>query len=142
MFQYARYVAQQVREGNQTMSTEGLDMAIDRVLAGIAVDGFASALTWYERLLGRPADAAPMEGLAEWHFSEYGGIQLIHAADRAGSSSVTLVVSSLDETLAALEAEGIPVGQIQGTPGLVKAATVTDPEGNEITFAENLTDKT
>ena len=117
-------------------------MAIDRVLAGIAVDGFASALTWYVRLLGRPADAAPMEGLAEWHFSEYGGIQLIHAADRAGSSSVTLVVSSLDETLAALEAEGIPVGQIQGTPGLVKAATVTDPEGNEITFAENLTDKT
>ena len=141
MFQYARYVAQQVREGNQTMSTEGLDMAIDRVLAGIAVDGFASALTWYERLLGRPADAAPMEGLAEWHFSEYGGIQLIHAADRAGSSSVTLVVSSLDETLAALEAEGIPVGQIQGTPGLVKAATVTDPEGNEITFAEDLTNK-
>jgi predicted enzyme related to lactoylglutathione lyase len=141
MFQYARYVAQQVREGDQTMPTEGLDVAIDRVLAGIAVDGFASALTWYERLLGRPADAAPMEGLAEWHFSEYGGIQLIHESARAGSSSVTLVVSSLDEALAALVAEGISVGQIQGTPGLVKAATVTDPEGNEINFAEDLTNK-
>jgi predicted enzyme related to lactoylglutathione lyase len=131
------------RLGKETRqcSTEGLDMAIDRVLAGIAVDGFASALTWYERLLGRPADAAPMEGLAEWHFSEYGGIQLIHDEDRAGSSSVTLVVSSLDDQLAALEAEGIPVGPIQGTPGRVKAATVTDPEGNEINFAEDLTDK-
>jgi hypothetical protein len=52
------------------------------------------------------------------------------------------VVSSLDEALAALVAEGISVGQIQGTPGLVKAATVTDPEGNEINFAETLTDKT
>jgi predicted enzyme related to lactoylglutathione lyase len=143
MFQYARYVAQE-RLGKETRqcSTEGLDMAIDRVLAGIAVDAFASALTWYERLLGRPADAAPMEGLAEWHFSEYGGIQLIHDEDRAGSSSVTLVVSSLDDQLAALEAQGIPVGPIQGTPGFVKAATVTDPEGNEITFAEDLTDKT
>ncbi len=116
-------------------------MAIDRVLAGIAVDGFALALTWYERLFGRSADAAPMEGLAEGHFSEYGGVQLIHDADHAGSSSVTLVVSSLDEALAALEAEGIPVGPIQGTPGLVKAATVTDPEGNEINFGEDLTNK-
>ena len=61
--------------------------------------------------------------------------------DRAGSSSVTLVVTSLDEQLAALKAEGIPVGPIQGTLGLVKAATVSDPEGNEITFAEDLTDK-
>jgi predicted enzyme related to lactoylglutathione lyase len=62
-------------------------------------------------------------------------------ADRAGSSTMTLVVSSLDEALAALEAKGIPVGPIQGTPGFVKAATVTDPEGNRITFAEDLTVK-
>ena len=55
---------------------------------------------------------------------------------------MTLVVSSLEEQLAALEAEGIPVGEIQGTPGFVKAATGSDPEGNEITFAEDLTNKT
>jgi predicted enzyme related to lactoylglutathione lyase len=54
---------------------------------------------------------------------------------------VTLVVSSLEEQLAALEARGIPVGEIQGTPGFVRAATVRDPEGNEITFAEDLTNK-
>jgi hypothetical protein len=48
-------------------------MAIDKVLANVAVDDFPSALTWYERLLGRPADAAPMEGLAEWHLAEGGG---------------------------------------------------------------------
>jgi hypothetical protein len=130
-----------LRKETRRCAMEGLDVAINRVLAGITVDGFASALTWYERLLGRPADAAPMVGLAEWHFSEYGGIQLIHDEDRAGSSYVTLVVSSLDDQLAALEAQGIPVGPIQGTPGLVKVATVTDPEGNRITFAEDLTDK-
>ncbi len=116
-------------------------MAIDSVLAGIAVNDFASALTWYERLLGRPVDAAPMEGLAEWHLSEYGGIQLIQDEDRAGSSYVTLVVTSLNDQLAALKAEGIPVGPTQGTPGLVKAVMVADPEGNRVTLAEDLTDK-
>jgi glyoxylase I family protein len=140
-----------VRDGSRTdarrshearvIKGEDPDMAIDKVLADVAVDDFVSALTWYERLLGRPADAAPMDGLAEWHLAEGGGIQVSDYADRAGSSNVTLVVSSLDEQLAALEAEGIPVGPIQGTPGFVKAATVSDPEGNEITFAEDLTDK-
>jgi len=52
---------------------EDPDMAIDKVLADVAVDDFVSALTWYERLLGRPADAAPMDGLAEWHLAEGGG---------------------------------------------------------------------
>ena len=70
-------------------------MAIDKVLADVAVDDFALALTWYERLLGRPADAAPMDGLAEWHLAEGGGIQVSDYADRAGSSNVTLVMSSL-----------------------------------------------
>ncbi len=97
-------------------------MAIDSVLAGIAVNDFASALAWYERLLGRPADTAPMDGLAEWYLSECGGIRLIRDEDRAGSSSVTLVVTSLDDRLAVLKAGG--------TPGLVKVATVIDPKGN------------
>jgi catechol 2,3-dioxygenase-like lactoylglutathione lyase family enzyme len=117
------------------------DVAIDSVLAGIAVNDLASALTWYERLLGRSADAAPMEGLAEWHLSEYGGIQLFHDEDRAGSSHVTLVVTNLDDQLITLKAEGIPVGPTQGTSGLVKVATVTDPEGNRVTFAEDLVGK-
>jgi predicted enzyme related to lactoylglutathione lyase len=116
-------------------------MAIDKVLANVAVDDFPSALTWYERLLGRPADAAPMEGLAEWHLAEGGGLQVSDDEARAGSSSVTLMVQSLDDQLAAPRAEGIPVGPIQGTPGLVKVATVTDPEGNRLTFAEDLVDK-
>jgi hypothetical protein len=51
------------------------------------------------------------------------------------------VVDSLDERLAALEAEGIAAGPIVGTPGLVRAVTVAGLEGNLITFAEDLTDK-
>jgi glyoxylase I family protein len=61
-------------------------MPIRQVLAGIAVADFDSALSWYERLLGRPADDLPMDGSAEWHFTETGMIQVIHDADRAGSA--------------------------------------------------------
>jgi hypothetical protein len=51
------------------------------------------------------------------------------------------VVGSLDERLATLEAERIAAGPIVGTPGLVRTVAVTDPEGNLITFAEDLTDE-
>ena len=115
-------------------------MSFEKVYAVIAVGDFASALEWYARLLGRRADVEPMEGLAEWHSSEGGGIQLNHDGARAGSSELTLEVGSLDDRLAALEAEGMPVGPIESIPGVVKAATVTDPEGNQINFAEDLTD--
>ena len=36
-------------------------MPVNRVLAALAVADVDSALHWYERLLGRPADALPME---------------------------------------------------------------------------------
>jgi predicted enzyme related to lactoylglutathione lyase len=116
-------------------------LAIEKILAGVAGGDFDSARDWYGRLLGRTPDAEPMGGLAEWHPSEHGGIQLIEDAGRAGSSLVTLVVDGLDERLAALEAEGIAAGPIVGTPALVRAVTVADPEGNLITFAEDLTDE-
>lgn len=114
-------------------------MAFDKVYAVIAVGDFASALEWYAQLLGRRADVAPMEGLAEWHSSEGGGIQLNHDGERAGSSEMTLEVGSLDDQLATLRAEGIPVGPIESIPDVVKAATATDPEGNKINFVEDLT---
>jgi catechol 2,3-dioxygenase-like lactoylglutathione lyase family enzyme len=116
-------------------------LAIEKVLAGIAVGDFDSARDWYGRLLGRAPDAEPMGGLAEWHPSEHGGIQLVEDGGRAGSSLVTLVVDSLHERLSVLEAKGIPAGPIVGTLGVVRAVTVTDPEGNLITFAESLTDE-
>jgi hypothetical protein len=81
-------------------------LAIEKVLAGVAVGDLDSARDWYGRLLGRAPEAEPMGGLAEWHTSGHGGIQLVEDGDRAGSSLLTLVVDSLDERLAALEPRG------------------------------------
>ncbi len=114
-------------------------MSINNVLAGISVKDFTSAVAWYERLLNRPTDSLPMEGLAEWQFAQGGRLQVFQDKDRGGSSSVTLVVTSLDDQLAKLQTEGISVGPTQTNPGLRKIAMVTDSEGNRITFVEDLT---
>lgn len=111
-------------------------MPITDVLAGMAVADVESALPWYERLLGRPADALPMDGLAEWHFRS-GVIQVIADPDRAGRSLLTLGVDDLEGELNTLRERGLGPGAIDDeTSDKVLFATVTDPDGNAITLVE------
>ena len=106
-------------------------MAIVNALAGIMVSDLTTAEAWYEQLLSRPADARPMDGLAEWKLADGGWIQVFQDTERAGSSSVTFLVSGLDDQLAELKAKGISIER-----DYVKTATVTDPAGNRVVFAE------
>jgi hypothetical protein len=110
-------------------------MDITNALAGVAVKDLPSAVAWYERLLGRPPDERPMEGLAEWEFSKGGWLQVFQDVARAGSSSVTLVENKLDERLADLRAKGVNIGSTS-TSDYVSTAIVSDPDGNRIVFAE------
>jgi hypothetical protein len=98
-------------------------MAIVNALAGIMVSDLTTAEAWYEQLLSRPADARPMEGLAEWELADGGWIQVFQDKERAGSSSVTFVVSGLDDQLAELKAKGISIERTT-TSDYVKTATV------------------
>jgi predicted enzyme related to lactoylglutathione lyase len=112
-------------------------MHIDAVMAGIAVADFDAALTWYERLLGRPADDRPMDGLAEWHFPKTGVIQVIHDPDRAGRALLTLSVDDLEAYVAGLEERGLAPSAIDRTTSdRVLIATIADAEGNAITLVE------
>ena len=61
-------------------------MAILNALAGIMVSDLTTAEPWYERLLARPADSRPMEGLAEWKLADGGWIQVFQDTERAGLS--------------------------------------------------------
>jgi predicted enzyme related to lactoylglutathione lyase len=112
-------------------------MPVNRVLAALAVADVDSAISWYERLLGRPADALPMEGLAEWHFPQSGVIQVVQDDNRAGRSLLTLDVDDLKEELGGLRERGLEPGAMDDTTSdKVLFATVTDPEGNAITLVE------
>jgi hypothetical protein len=58
--------------------------------------------------------------------------------DRAGNALLTLLVDDLEAHVAALVERGISTGAINTVPGRYRKAVITDPEGNMITFGEDL----
>ena len=119
---------------------------IRRVFAGVIVDDLESASAWYARVLGRPPDATPMDGLLEWHLAESGWFQVVAVSKvrevlsapnwgKPGASSVAFVIESLADQLAVLEANDVPIGP-QFDASFPKTATVSDPAGNFVTFVE------
>lgn len=111
------------------------DMSIKNALASVAVNDVNSAARWYERVFGRPPDSRPMPEVAEWKFERGGWLQVYELPARAGSGSVTLAVSSIDEQVAQLNKLGIDTGQ-RSSGDKVKTLMITDPDGNHIAFAE------
>jgi predicted enzyme related to lactoylglutathione lyase len=120
-----------------------------RVMAGVVVDDLQTAQAWYGAVLGRPADAAPMGGLLEWHLNGAAWLQVVdiktvRAVQRdaqwggSGASSISFVVEDLDDQLATFEGLSIPLVSQYTTTGFARTATVRDPSGNYVTFVEEL----
>jgi catechol 2,3-dioxygenase-like lactoylglutathione lyase family enzyme len=111
------------------------ELTITNALAGIAVDNMGEALDFYERLFGRPADARPMGDHAEWKLPGGGWVQIHTDSDRAGASSLTLIVDDIAEELGRLSLHGLaPVAKSVGD--FFKTAKFRDPDGNQIIFSQ------
>jgi hypothetical protein len=110
---------------------------IRNAIASLAVRDLGVSLAWYERLLGRAADSRPMAEPGEWKFERGGWLQVYQDAERAGSGSLTLAVSSLDEQLSDLRRAGLETGD-PIISERVKVVMIKDPDGNSIAFAEAL----
>ena len=115
-------------------------MSIDNAIASLGVKNLASAVKWYEALLGRAADSTPMAEVAEWKFPRGGWLQVYQLPERAGSGSCTLAVSDIEEVVAHVKQLGIDASQ-RSSGTQVKTLMIVDPDGNHIAFAEAL-DKT
>jgi len=111
---------------------------ITMVLAGIAVADIDAAGGWYERLMGRPADSIPMPSLTEWFLTGGGELQLSLDVARAVSSSVTVGVDDVDAHVAELEERGLTLEAADTTSGMFRIAAAIDPDGNAITFSQDL----
>lgn len=112
-------------------------MDIARVLMVAPVGDVETAVAWYERLLGRPADTRPMPSLADWHLTAGGWLQVFEDPGRAGSTLLNLEVPQLDEALATLLGRGLTAGPVQLGGERVRFAALEDPDGNRITLMEN-----
>ena len=112
-------------------------MKIDNAIASIAVKDLKAASSWYEKLLGRPADSTPMPEVAEWKFERGGWLQVYELPERAGAGSCTLAVRDIAEVIAHLQSLGIDTSQ-SSSGAKVKTVMITDPDGNHLAFAETI----
>ena len=110
-------------------------MPILNAVASVAVKDLLAAITWYEKLLGRPADSRPMAEVAEWKFEHGGWLQVYELPERAGSGSFTLAVKDIDEQIAKLERLGIDTAE-RSSSAKVKTVMIVDPDDNHIAIAE------
>jgi predicted enzyme related to lactoylglutathione lyase len=111
-------------------------VTVTHVFAGVPVADFEAALTWYERLMGRPPDVRPHDREAVWQLADSGLMYIVADAERAGAALVTLIVADLDAKLAELAGRGLVSEAIEELPGAGRKAAITDPEGNRISFAQ------
>ncbi len=111
-------------------------MSIDVRFAGIAVADFDAALAWYDRLLGRAADIVVKDDEVMWRIADGAWLYVVGDPRHAGHALVTLAVADLDEAVAQIERRGLPSPPIETIAGAGRKASVTDLEGNTITFIQ------
>ncbi|MEU2160150.1 VOC family protein [Streptomyces sp. NPDC019208] len=108
-------------------------MAVD-LFAGIAVNDYAAALTWYERLLGAPPAFLPNDTEAVWELAEHRYVYIEHLPRRAGHAMHTVFVEDFDAVVAGITDRGLEPATRETYANGVRKATYRDPDGNEIAF--------
>lgn len=118
-------------------------MNAHQVLATVAVSDFAASSAWYARLFGRVPDNRPNASCAEWQIAKSMTIQVLprqglaDLQDRAGWTSVGIIVDDLDEVLAGLQGRQIDASPPQAATHFMRFVPVSDPDGNMVTFVES-----
>jgi catechol 2,3-dioxygenase-like lactoylglutathione lyase family enzyme len=108
-------------------------MAID-LFAGISVDDYAAALSWYERLLGGPPAFFPNDVEAAWELAEHRYLFVEHRPGHGGHAMHTIFVDDFDARVAQIGERGLEPATRETYSNGVRKTTYRDPEGNEIGF--------
>ncbi|ADB35199.1 hypothetical protein Kfla_6196 [Kribbella flavida DSM 17836] len=109
------------------------------VLAVVPVAEFEKSCAWYEGFFGQPPDTRPMDGLAEWHLSELGVVQVFQEPDRAGRTAVNFTVDDLDAARSELSGHNIASTDPQVvSAGRQRLSIIQDPDGNQLGLIESL----
>jgi len=113
-------------------------MTPDVLFAGVATSDLERATTWYEALLGRPADIVVNDDEVMWRICDGGWLYLVRDSSRAGRALVTVAVPDLDRALAEIAGRGLARPSVETIEGAGRKAPVVAPEGNTINLIEVL----
>jgi catechol 2,3-dioxygenase-like lactoylglutathione lyase family enzyme len=109
-------------------------MTIRTIFAHVSCSNLAASIAWYSKLFGRAPDRRPMEGLAEWHFTDSAEMQLYEEKKHAGHSTLTLGVLPLEPERKRLADAGLSPGEIEEAKDFY-IMRMRDPDGNLIVLA-------
>ena len=104
------------------------------LFATSCVRDYEVAYRWWERLLGGPPTFKAHETEAVWEVAPHRWVVVEERPERAGYGSVTLMVSDLDERVAAIASRGIEPSEQETYGDGVRKFIYRDPDGNEIGF--------
>lgn len=109
-------------------------MSID-LFAGAPVRDYATAREWYERLLGVPS-FFPNDVEAVWELGAHTYLYIVEEPEHAGHAVTTVMVTDLDERMAAIAGHGIEPALEETYDHGVRKVTYADPDGNRLAFGE------
>jgi predicted enzyme related to lactoylglutathione lyase len=109
---------------------------IQILFAGVAVADYDSAVDWYARLFGRPADVIVNDDEVMWHAAGTSWLYVVKDAKRAGNALVVLSVADLDQLVEEIGARGITGGSIEIIGDAGRKLTLIDGEGNTVAFIQ------
>lgn len=102
--------------------------------AGIAVINYATAVKWYEQLLGSPPTFFPHESEAVWEFAEHRYVYIVQNPLHAGHALNLLFVDDLDALVGKIADRGLEPAKWETLQKGVRKITYRDDDGNEFGF--------
>ncbi len=108
-------------------------MPVD-LFAGIPVSTLATALAWYEKLLGTPPSFFPNDTEAVWELAEHRYVFIEQRPEHAGHARQLVFVGDLDRRVAQIAERGLAAAGEETYPNGVRKITYLDPDGNEFGF--------
>lgn len=104
------------------------------LFAGIPVADYASALKWYERLLGSPPAFSPHDTEAVWEVAEHRYLYIVQQPEHAGHARVTLFLADIEAVVRQIADRGLEPAAREAYPNGVQKFTFRDSDHNEISL--------
>ena len=104
------------------------------LFAGIPVSDYATALAWYERLLGAPPSFLPNDVEAVWNLADHRSVYVELRPEHAGHARHTLFVDDLDTWIAEIGRRGLTPAHRETYDNGVRKITFVAPDGTEVGF--------